>query len=217
MSPSEPTGERVAELGRAIRARRRERGLTLVALAEAVELSQPFLSQIETGRAQPSLVSLYRIAHELGTTPQAFFGGAAADLERPHVVRAGSPGPMDDIGTIGWQPKPLVPGGAPLRAVEFSGLPKRFPDHLQHDGFEFIHVVRGTAEIDLDGEITRLGVGDSMSYLARIPHRFRAAGRGKVSLLLVETAIEAIGPPTEIAHAASSRSQPGSGTSPTQR
>jgi len=37
-------------LGSAIRALRRERGLTLVKLAAASGLSQPFLSQLELGR-----------------------------------------------------------------------------------------------------------------------------------------------------------------------
>lgn len=192
MTDVDATRESLAELGRAIRSRRRERGLTLVALAEAVELSQPFLSQIETGRAQPSLVSLYRIAQELGTTPQAFFGGPASDVERPHIVRSGSSSPIDDVGDLVWHPKPLVAGGAPMRVVEFEGLPRLFPEYVQHEGFEFTYVIRGVAEIDVGGDITRLGTGDSMSYLGRIPHRFRSAGRTRVRLLLVETAIESV-------------------------
>ena len=51
----------------AIRERRLARGLTLTTLASQAELSQPFLSQIENGRARPSMMSLYRIAYALGT------------------------------------------------------------------------------------------------------------------------------------------------------
>lgn len=192
MSESDPTREGLANLGRAIRARRQDKGLTLVELAEAAELSQPFLSQIETGRAQPSLASLYRVAQELGTTPQAFFGGTAPLDSQPRVVRSGSLSPIDEVGDLNWHPKPLVAGGAPLSAVEFESLPRAFPDYVQHDGFEFVYVVKGGADIDVGGEVTQLGPGDSMSYLARIPHRFRIAGRASVRLLLVETAIEAV-------------------------
>lgn len=45
-------------LGARIRELRQARGLTLVRLAAATELSHPFLSQLERGLAQPSLASL---------------------------------------------------------------------------------------------------------------------------------------------------------------
>ena len=61
-------------LGGAIRALRRERGLTLVELAAATGLSQPFLSQVELGRSRPSMRSLFRIATALDTTQQALLG-----------------------------------------------------------------------------------------------------------------------------------------------
>jgi predicted transcriptional regulator len=41
---------------------RRERGRTLVQVAAASGLSQPFLSQLELGRSRPSMRSLFRIA-----------------------------------------------------------------------------------------------------------------------------------------------------------
>jgi DNA-binding XRE family transcriptional regulator len=83
------------DLGTAIRERRVGRGLTLVGLAGRVNLSQPFLSQIENGRARPSLMSLHRIAEALETTPQALFGGAAGNDVGPVVVRA------DDARVVG--------------------------------------------------------------------------------------------------------------------
>src|SRR3954470_8779782 len=66
-------------LGRAIRAPRRERGLTLRQVAAASGLSQPFLSQLELGRSRPSMRSLFRIATALGTTQQTLLGLAAGD------------------------------------------------------------------------------------------------------------------------------------------
>ena len=44
-------------LGAAIRERRLANELTLVGLAERSGLSQPFLSQVETGKATPSMTS----------------------------------------------------------------------------------------------------------------------------------------------------------------
>src|SRR6476469_3242748 len=73
-----PSPERVADarLGRAIRALRHEREMTLAQVAAAAGLSQPFLSQLELGRTRPSMRSLFRIATALGTTQQALLGRA---------------------------------------------------------------------------------------------------------------------------------------------
>ena len=53
-------------LGRRLRELRRSRRRTLRTVAEAAEVSESFLSQIERGRANPSVSSLTRIAAALG-------------------------------------------------------------------------------------------------------------------------------------------------------
>ncbi|WP_332117289.1 helix-turn-helix transcriptional regulator [Azorhizobium caulinodans] len=49
-----------------IRVWRQHRGLSLKALAEKVEIAQPFLSQIETGKREGGIDTLKRIASALG-------------------------------------------------------------------------------------------------------------------------------------------------------
>lgn len=56
-------------LGRRIRAERKARGLGLVELGRAAGCSHPFLSQVENGKALPSLPSLFDIAAALHVTP----------------------------------------------------------------------------------------------------------------------------------------------------
>ena len=179
-------------LGRVIRERRLARSLTLVALARQVGLSQPFLSQVENGRARPSLMSLHRIAEALDTTPQAFFGGTIVN-DRPLVVRAA------DVRLVDVDSSPtestchlLLAGGAPFHLLEFDGLPSEFLEYFTHDGFEATYVIRGHVEIDIDGTITRLGPGDSISYPSRLPHRLRSTGKQRSRVLLIETKVEAI-------------------------
>ena len=167
-------------LGAAIRRLRHEAGLTLVQLAALADLSQPFLSQVENDRALPSIESLSRIARALGTTPQSLFD-APADRDAPLlVVRAD-----DTAGVPAY--RPLVTGDAPFHVVEFTELPREFVDAWQHEGFEAAYVVSGEVEVDVDGTLTRLGPGDSVSYDARLPHRHRSVGRRPARLLLIET------------------------------
>lgn len=49
-----------------VRVWREHRGLTIVALAAAADLSQPFVSQIETGKREPTVRTLVALARVLG-------------------------------------------------------------------------------------------------------------------------------------------------------
>ncbi len=189
----EPTDADGGPLGSAIRERRLFANMTLVELAAKAGLSQPFLSQVENGRARPSLMSLHQIAQALDTTPQAFFGGPTADSVTWTLVRAKEvqvlPVESDKLPSTCHV---LLGGDAPFHVLEFDGLPSEFLDYFEHDGFEAVYVIRGRAEIDVGGSISELRAGDSMSYPARIPHRLRAVGKRPVKVLLIETKVAAL-------------------------
>jgi transcriptional regulator with XRE-family HTH domain len=177
-------------LGSAIRERRLSKDLTLVDLADKSGLSQPFLSQVENGRARPSLMSLHRIADALDTTPQAFFGGPADEPLASTLVRAAAVQVIDvDQSAPQSACHVLLGGDAPFHIVEFDGLPTEFLEYFQHDGFEAVYAIRGRVEIDIDGTVSVLNAGDSISYPARLPHRLRAIGKRRVQVLLIETKV----------------------------
>ncbi len=174
------------DLGEAIRARRLAGELTLVALAERSGLSQPFLSQVENGRATPSMESLYRIASALGTTPQGLFA-VERDDHVAQVVRAGD-ADVPEIDTAGESLRRLLlPGDTPFHVVELRGLPPEFLESWAHEGFEALYVVAGPIEVEVDGELTALATGDFMSYPANLPHRHRSARGAAARVLLMET------------------------------
>ncbi len=183
MAPASDTGR--SELGRTIRHRRRDAGRTLVELAAATGLSHPFLSQVETGRAQPSIESLRRIADALGTTPQALFADAPATGAR--LVRSADAATLDVAGAApGSVARVLLGGDVPVHLVELDGLPRQFQDRWQHDGFEAVYVVRGQVDVEVEGVLHELGEGDSLSYPAHLAHRVRERGRGRAKVLLTE-------------------------------
>lgn len=180
-------------LGGAIRTRRLARDLTLVDLAGESELSQPFLSQIENGRARPSMASLYRIARALDTTPQALFGRPGSTSARPVMVRADARRTTvaadDESGAMVHL---LLAGDAPFHVLEFTSLPRQFQEYWQHDGFEATSVVAGVIEIDLAGEVSAMRAGDFVSYPAGVPHRLRSPSGEPVRVMLIETRVEAV-------------------------
>lgn len=180
-------------LGQAIRDRRLSKQLTLVDLAAKAGLSQPFLSQVETGRARPSLSSLHQIADALDTTPQAFFGGPVDVETVPGVIRANDVQILEVDGTVSQSTCHVLLGGAaPFHMLEFDGLPSEFLEYYEHDGFEAAYVISGRIEIDIDGTISTLHSGDTISYAARLPHRLRSIGKRRARVLLIETKMAAV-------------------------
>ncbi len=175
-------------LGRAIRARRRQLGMTLVEVAGSAGLSHPFLSQLERGLARPSMRSLTAIAATLGTTAQALM--AESELPRPgtglvSVVRraAGAEPPVDSPGgTV----RPLIRGERAMLPVEYIGAPREFDEYFRHAGDEFVYVTRGTIEADIEGARYVASAGDSVYYAGGLRHRWRSLSDEEVRLIVVQ-------------------------------
>lgn len=179
--------ERIKRLGAKIRTLRKERGLTLKALAQLSGLSHPFLSQVERGLARPSMNSLHQISEALGTNASWLLAGSENTREAT-VVRASDTSvvPASELGDMDGLRRVVAPEASPFQVVEFSGAPDTFREYWVHDGFETIYVISGVVDVDLDGEIFRLEPSDSISYDTRKPHRLRAATGERVKLLMIE-------------------------------
>ncbi|WP_285592497.1 XRE family transcriptional regulator [Actinomycetospora sp. NBRC 106378] len=163
-------GEPDGALGPTLRRARRERGMTLVQLAAAAGLSQPFLSQLELGRARPSMRSLWRIAEALGTTQQALLAGEP------------DPVPVDAGGAA----RLLLhdPEGADV--TEFVGAPTEWGEFFTHGRTELLYVVAGRFEVELEGSpVVSLDRCGSISYPGTTPHRFRQVGTTTGIVLVV--------------------------------
>jgi transcriptional regulator with XRE-family HTH domain len=187
-SRSRPKAQREAEvrLGPAIRSLRRERGLTLLQLAAATGLSQPFLSQLELGRSRPSMRSLYRIATALGTTQQTLLAVAAAAPSGDPVRVADAA--MVDMESGGGRLLLHDPG---VDVTELVGVPAGFGEFFRHGRHELVYVAQGTIEVELreDGvsRFATLGTRDSMTYAGSVEHRFRQLGDVLSVVLVVHT------------------------------
>jgi transcriptional regulator with XRE-family HTH domain len=176
-----------AALGRAIRTLRRERGMTLVQVAVAAGLSQPFLSQLELGRCRPSMRSLFRIATALGTTQQTLLGLAADDsAEQP--VR-GAEVPLLEVESGGARLLLHDPDGADV--TEFVGVPREYGEFFAHGRKELLYVAHGRIEVELreDGasRFVELGPRDTLAYAGSTEHRFRQCGATACVVLVVHT------------------------------
>lgn len=174
-------------LGAHIRRLRQGRGLTLVRLAGATELSHPFLSQLERGLAQPSLASLRRIAVALGTSPIELIA-AGEDVGEPlpavEVRRHGNGALSADfaVGTA----RMLAHSGRPFHPLEYEADNTEPGDCFVHDEDEFVYVLAGRVCVDVDGAVHVLGVGESAYYAGGLPHRWWSADGGVFRMLVVK-------------------------------
>ena len=182
------SGTSPVQLGQSVRAAREQRGLSLRELARRVNVSPSFVSQIELGKANPSVATLYSLLAELGTTLDDLIAGppegsapelveAAPDYDWPHVdvpVQAADDRKRLEMSGVVWERltrdhDPYVD----FLHVEYApGSSSCAPDQLmRHGGREYGYLLRGRLDIQVGFETYSLGSGDSIHFDSMTPHR----------------------------------------------
>ena len=167
--------EQMLALGRNLRSRRKALGLTLVQVGELAGLSATFVSQVERGRHRPSVPTLHRLAKALETNAYTMLIPPSAAPSRFEINRGATRQAFeqeDDIPSS--RAMPLVSAGNQLRVIEVSGGPVAWQGPFVHRNDEFMYVLAGEIEIDLDGTVDKLTAGDSLLYSGGMTLRWRA-------------------------------------------
>lgn len=159
---------------------RRERGLSLDALARLSGISKGMLVEIEQKRTNPSIATLCRIANALNV------GLAEMLHEKPTSTRIARHGP--DAGREFWQTAAgssavLIDAtrvsnvGGELWKWSLAPL-ERFEGARHPAGTEeYLYVLRGTLVVDVAGETARCPARESMRFRADAPHVYRNPGK----------------------------------------
>lgn len=180
-------GVRSDLLGARVNGLRRERGLTLDALAERSGVSRAMISKLEHGEKNPTLVVAARLAEGLSVTLSQLVG--IEERREVVIVPKEKRMVMRDPET-GFERQLLSPAFG-SRGVEFirNVIPQgstsgEFPPH-RRGVEEHIVVEKGRLKAVLGGEEYLLEEGDGMYFEADIPHRFDNVGGGESSYYLV--------------------------------
>lgn len=166
-----------AKIGDALRNRRRELDLTLQAVADGVEVSKGFLSEVERDKASPSVATLVRLCDMLGISIGSLF-----QLDSTEVVRveARKPAILGGIGLSDFllSPKTAVRTQAILSIMAPGGTggDKLYSWRSEE---EFVFVVEGSVTMSLEGEEFVLREGDAMTFDPRRLHTFRNSSSTK--------------------------------------
>jgi transcriptional regulator with XRE-family HTH domain len=168
----------VVDLGASLRAERLRQGLSLRETARRLGISASALSQIETGKAHPSVGKLFDIVNLLNVSVDGLLAGQAVvargDEGFVSVQRTGEHEVLDLESGVRWHR--LTAGSYP--GVEFlhvqyqpGGSSTGDGTFMRHAGQEFGYVLSGRLTISVGFDTHRLGPGDSISFPATTPHR----------------------------------------------
>lgn len=197
MSPAVPS------VGARIRQARQERGVSLRGLAREIGVSASLISQIETGKSQPSVSTLYAITTALGVSVESLFD--ARDTARVPLA-AGPPGtvlhalaafaadPGRRIGPlvgpderealeldsgVVWERLGHVPGtDVDFLLVTYrpGGSSSGSGGLMRHAGTEYGYLTSGELVLTLGFEEYTLRPGDAVCFESATPHRYRNDG-----------------------------------------
>jgi len=172
---------------------RRERGMTLDALAQETGFTKSYLSKIENSRKVPPIASLLRISKALEVDLSTLFDtadGAPPAERKVSLVRFDDRRPAVAGGSsFGYDYQSLVHGAFKRQMEPFIAT---FPNSIsedvrfEHEGEELVFVVSGRVRFTVGDEVFLLQTGDSLFFDATLPHRGESvAGDAKALIIVV--------------------------------
>ncbi len=194
-------------VGSRVREERLRQQIGVRELARRVGVSASLISQVELGKASPSVGTLYAIVNELGLSldellletgtrrrptpaktdgdrqpvsspsPPAREGGAAA--VDPVVRRGGGKTIQLDSGVTWERLTPQSPQDVDFLNVVYEVGGASCPENslMRHSGHEYGHVTKGRLGVTIGFETYELGPGDSISFESTMPHRLFNLGQ----------------------------------------
>jgi transcriptional regulator with XRE-family HTH domain len=168
------------DVGTQVRRWRAERGLTLAGVAERTGLNIGYLSQIENGKAMPSIGCLSSLSDALEVPIAWFFIDEAPE---PQVVRNSERSVTEiDLGRV-----ERVDGGTSrdVAIVEVAAPPGSRTGAHAHAGDEHHIVLRGTFRMTQGDHVIDAGPGDYVRWDGTVPHDAEVTGDEEGAMLIV--------------------------------
>lgn len=165
---------------------RKQAGFSLDELARRSGVSKAMLSQVETGKVNPTVAVVWKIAHGLGVSVQDLLegakGGAKIEVFRRHQYASLTEGEGCEIEVI----SPIhMAGELELYLVELKAGAVLDSNAHFPGAEEFTTVIEGKVEVTSGKCKETIGAGDTAHYDADIEHSLRNVGPGKAVMYMV--------------------------------
>jgi len=173
---------------------RKKRKMTLERLAELTKLTKGYLSRIERSKKAPPYSTLSKIALALGVDVSFILNDklTMSPGERISFTKKNERKRVENIGLLsegslyGYKYEALA-FNKPGKNMEPYIIEPAFDEEavFQHEGEEFMYVLKGKHELVYGGEKFIMQEGDSVYFDAGVPHTGRSLGKEKARLLAV--------------------------------
>jgi transcriptional regulator with XRE-family HTH domain len=172
-------------IGKKIKALRRENRMTLQQLGEISGLTASYISQIERDQTSPSIASLKKIAEAFNVRIVDFFVGGSE--EEPVVM---APEERVQVSLKGWraQIQQLVKTVSSRRMQPFYTIIEPnggSRDPYSHVGEEFGIILEGVLTLTVGEEVYQVPAGHSFYYSSLIPHAWTNKGKDRTVVVWV--------------------------------
>ncbi len=210
-------GTVLGDIGTRLREGRTEAGISVRELARKAGVSPSLVSQIENGKARPSVATLYALVQHLNLTVDELFetapepefvtvpvGGSATAgfaamtrklISAPLVQPGATRGTLRLEGGITWERlTPCDVTGVDFLKITYDVGGASCPDGLRqtHNGHEFGYLLSGRLGVTVGFDTTEIGPGDSIYFDSSTPHRlFNAGTEPAVGIWMVHAPFQA--------------------------
>ena len=160
---------------------RKERDISFDWLANQTGYSEDFLKKLESGEAIPAVGTLLQIAKALDVNSDVLLSDekSAQNMRIESYVKR----------TEFYAYKTLSPGAENKHLKAFLITIEPLQEHIgayyQHEGEEFIYVLKGHIEVAVGDHINSLAWGESLHFNSAVAHKLKNVGSATAELLVV--------------------------------
>ncbi len=201
---SNATIEALTDIGMHLRSARAAHQISLREMARRIGVSPSFVSQVELGKAKPSLGTLYSFLSELDLSleelmslgvssskaapvnRQTFLNSAKrgvtttrSRMNGEHLAQAWENHPIIQMKGVTWRRLTSEDPAVDFLHVTYEPGSESCPmDHLmRHEGHEYGHIISGTLQVQVAFETFDLQAGDAINFPSTTPHRLFNQGQ----------------------------------------
>jgi len=181
------------DIGLRLREARKSRGMSLRSVAQSLGVSASLVSQVETGKTQPSVSTLYALVNHLGISLDEVMGVAAPEAAKPArsetrflgaasrtaIQRAEDNPVLEMENGVRWERLAVGEDGPVdvlLVTYEPGGSSSIEGKLMRHAGVEYAYLIEGELTMQLEFETHVLRAGDSVHFDSVRPHLYSNRG-----------------------------------------
>ena len=171
----------ITPIGTRIRRIRLDKKISLDTLANETGLSKEFIKKIEAGEQRPSVGTLLQISRTLHIDSSFLLKeqeDAIEERSKAYTKR-----------TDNYAYTPLTPNAENKHLKAFRIVIEAEKSHggvgFQHEGEEFVYVLKGKVEVQVGDHVNKLKKADSLHFNSGVKHDLRNTGKTDAELIVV--------------------------------